>query len=153
MSQQQADDLLPVDCECATDCGEYVLVTAVEYGDAHREADYVLIFPGHPVRPGSRGPRIVTRNDRYEVVAEGWALTGDEIPADARARLAQLRSQDYFAVSCECVRCVQGPLAEGAQVQITLDEWDRLRGRRLIRTGHPTEGGSELERNDRFVAL
>jgi len=38
-------------------------------------------------------------------------------------------------------------------VQITLDEWDRLRERRLVTTRHATAGGSELERNERFVVV
>jgi hypothetical protein len=38
-------------------------------------------------------------------------------------------------------------------VQVTLDEWDRLRGQRLAKTGHATDGGSELEHNERFVVV
>jgi len=49
--------------------------------------------------------------------------------------------------------CEAGSLAEAAQVQITLDEWDRLRERRLVKTGHATDGSSESERNERFVVV
>ena len=147
-----AAELLHVDCECAAACGEQVLVTASEYAAAHEEADYVLIRPGHPVDAGSRGARAVIANDRYAVVAEGWALTDDEISPESRARLAELRSTELFAVSCGCADCEAGPYAGAAEVQVTLDEWERLRDARLVKAGHPAGGGSELERNERFVA-
>jgi hypothetical protein len=153
VSEPESAELLPVDCECAATCGEQVLVTATEYANAHQEADYVLIHPGHPVDPGSRGARVVSAGDRYAVVAEGWALTDDEVSADSRARLAELKSQSLFAVSCRCADCETGPFADAADVQITLDEWERLRDARLLKAGHPTGGGSELERNERFVAI
>jgi hypothetical protein len=38
-------------------------------------------------------------------------------------------------------------------VQVTLDGWERLRDARLVKPEHPTGGGSELERNERFVAI
>ena len=153
VSKPESEELLPVDCECAAACGEHVLVTATEYATAHQEADYVLICPGHPVDSGSRGARVVSASDRYAVVAEGWALTDDEISVESRARLAELKSQSLFAVSCQCVVCEAGPFADAAEVQITLDEWERLRDARLVKTGHPTGGGTDLERNERFVAV
>ena len=153
MSEPEAAELLPVDCECAADCGEEILVTAAEYAAAHREADYVLVRPGHPVEAGSRGSRVVSETDRYCVIAEGWALTDDEVSPEARARLAELRAQAFFTVSCECAQCEAGPYADAAQVQITLDEWDRVRDMRLVNTEHATDGGSELERNERFVVV
>ena len=146
-------ELLPVDCECAAACGEQVLVTALEYAAAHEKSDYVLIRPGHPVDAGSRGARVVTANDRFAVVAEGWALTDDEVSAESRARLAELRSTALFTVSCGCADCEAGPYADAAEVQVTLDEWERLRDARLVKAGHPASGGAELERNERFVAL
>jgi hypothetical protein len=149
----ESAELLPVDCECAAACGEQVLVTATEYWNAHKEADHVLIRPGHPVDPGSRGARVVSANDRYEVVAEGWALAADEASAESRARLAELKSQSLFAVSCRCADCETGPFADAAEVRVTLDEWERFRDARLIRAGHPPGGGTELERNERFVAV
>jgi hypothetical protein len=153
VSKSESGELLPVDCECAAACGEEVLVTAAEYATAHQEADYVLICPGHPVDPGSRGARVVSASDRYAVVAEGWALTDDEISAEGRARLAELKSQSLFAVSCQCADCETGPLGDAADVQITLDEWERLRDARMVKVGHPAGGGRELERNERFVAI
>lgn len=120
---------------------------------AHQEADYVLIRPGHPVDPGSRGAREVIASDRYAVIAEGWALTDDEVSAESRARLAELKSRSLFAVSCLCADCETGPFADAAEVQVTLDEWERLRDARLVKAGHPTGGGTELERNERFVAI
>jgi hypothetical protein len=153
VSEPESAELLPVDCECAADCGEDVLVTAAEYAAAHREADYVLVRPGHPVEAGSRGARVVSESDRYAVIAEGWALADDEVSPESRARLAELKAGSFFTISCECVSCEAGALADTAQVQVTLDEWDRLRDQRIVRTGHPTDGGSELERNDRFVAV
>jgi hypothetical protein len=152
VSEPESAELLPVDCECAAGCGEQVLVTANEYAAAHEEADYVLICPGHPVDAGSRGARVVIANDRYAVVAEGWALTDDEIPAESRARLAELRRTSLFAVSCGCADCEAGPYADAAEVEVTLEEWERLRNARLVKAGHPTGGGRELERNERFVA-
>ena len=148
-----SDDLLPVDCECAAACGEQVLVTTTEYAAAHEEADYVLIRPGHPVEPGSRGARVVTATDRYSVVAEGWALADEDISAEGRARLAELRSTALFTVTCGCADCEAGPFAGAADVQVTLEEWERLRDARLVQVGHPTGGGMELERNERFVAV
>jgi hypothetical protein len=68
-------------------------------------------------------------------------------------RTARSTAQSFFTVSCQCAQCEAGSLADAAQVQITLDEWDRLRDRRLVTTGHPTEGSSELERNERFVVV
>jgi hypothetical protein len=158
VSEPESAELLSVGCECAADCGEDVLVTAAEYDAAHREADYVLIRPGHPVKAGSRGSRVVRETDRYSVIAEGWALTEDEVSPRERARLAELRAQSFFTVSCECAQCEAGSLADAAQVQITLDEWDRLRDRRLVdrrlvKTGHAPDGSSELERNERFVVV
>ena len=153
MSEPESAELLRVNCECAAHCGEDVLVTAAEYADAHREADYVLVRPGHPVEAGSRGSRVVSESDRYAVIAEGWALTDDEVSPASRARLAELKARSFFTVSCECAQCEAGPLADAAQVQITLDEWDRLRDRRLVMTGHATDGSSELERNERFVVV
>jgi hypothetical protein len=153
VSNPESGELLTVDCECAAACGEQVVVTATEYATAHEEADYVLIRPGHPVEPGSRGARVVRASDRYAVVAEGWALTEDEVSAESRARLAELKSQSLFAVNCRCVDCETGPFADAAEVQITLDEWERLRDARLVKAEHPTGGGSELERNERFVAI
>jgi hypothetical protein len=91
--------------------------------------------------------------DRYSVIAEGWALTDDEVSLGDRARLAELRARSFFTVSCQCAQCEAGSLADAAQVQITLDEWDRLRERRLVTTRHATAGGSELERNERFVVV
>ena len=38
-------------------------------------------------------------------------------------------------------------------VQLTLEEWDRLKGRRLVKTGHAIDGGRVLEQNDRFVVV
>lgn len=153
MSESESNELLRVDCECAADCGEDVLVTAAEYADAHRETDHVLVRPGHPVQAGSRGARVVTETDRYAVIAEGWALTEDEVSPASRARLAELRARSLFSVSCACEQCEAGPLADAAEVQVTLDEWDRLRGNRLIKIGHATGNGTELERNDRFVVV
>ena len=153
MSEPESADLLSVGCECAANCGEDVLVTAAEYAAAHREADYVLVRPRHPVKAGSRGSRVVGETDRYSVIAEGWALTDDEISPRDRARLAELKAQAFFTVSCQCAPCEAGSLADAAQVQITLDEWDRLRDRRLVMTGHATDGSSELERNERFVVV
>jgi hypothetical protein len=95
----------------------------------------------------------VGETDRYSVIAEGWALTDDEVSPRDRARLAELKAQAFFTVSCQCAPCEAGSLADAAQVQITLDEWDRLRDRRLIKTGHATDGSSELERNERFVVV
>lgn len=153
MSEPESAELLPVDCECAAACGEQVLVTPSEYAAAHEEADYVLIRPGHPVDPGSRGARVVIANERYAVVAEGWALTDDEMSAESRARLAELERTSLFAITCACADCEAGPFADAAEVEITLDEWKRLRDARLVKAGHPTGGGKELERNERFVAL
>ena len=153
MSKPESEELLPVDCECAAACGEQVLVTATEYAAAHEESDYVLIRPGHPVEPGSRGARVVSASDRYAVVAEGWALTDDEISTDSRARLTEIKSRSLFAVSCQCVDCESGPFADAADVQVTLDEWEHLRDARLVKAEHPTGGASELERNERFVAV
>lgn len=153
MSKPESAELLPVDCECAAGCGEQVLVTATEYAAAHEEADYVLIRPGHPVDAGSRGARVVSASDRYAVVAEGWALTDDEVSAESRARLAELKSQSLFAVGCRCAACETGPFADAAEVQVTLDEWERFRDARLVKAGHATGGRSELERNERFVAV
>lgn len=87
------------------------------------------------------------------MIAEGWALTDDEVSPRERARLAELRAQSFFTVSCECAQCEGGPLADAVQVEITLDEWDRLRDRRLVKTGHAPDGSSELERNERFVVV
>ena len=87
------------------------------------------------------------------MIAEGWALTADEVSPRERARLAAFRARSFFTVSCQCAQCEAGSLAEAAQVQITLDEWDRLSDRRLVKTGHSTDGGSELERNERFVVV
>jgi hypothetical protein len=95
----------------------------------------------------------VRETDRYSVIAEGWALTEDEVSPRERARLAELRAQSFFTVSCECAHCEAGSLADAAQVQITLDEWDRLRDRRLVKIGHALDGSSELERNERFVVV
>lgn len=153
MSEPESAELLRVECECAADCGEDVLVTADEYAAAHREADYVLVLPGHPVEAGSRAPRVVSETDRYAVIAEGWALTDDEISPASRARLVELKARSLFSVSCGCAQCEAGPLADAAQVQVTLDEWDRLRGKRLIKAGHATDSGSELEQNERFVVV
>jgi len=153
VSEPESAELLSVDCECAADCGEEVLVTSTEYVAAHREADYVLVRPGHPVEPGSRGSRVVAETDRYSVIAEGWALTDGEVSPRNRARLAELRAKSLFTVSCQCAHCEAGSLADAAQVQITLDEWDRVGDRRLVKTGHGTEGSSELERNERFVVV
>lgn len=152
MSEPGSPELLPAECECAAACGEQILVTANEYAAAHEEADYVLILPGHPVDPGSRGARVVIANDRYAVVAEGWNLTEDEISSESRARLAELRSTSLFTVRCGCADCEAGLLADAAEVQVTLEEWERLRNARLVKAGHPTGGASELERNARFVA-
>lgn len=146
-------ELLPVDCECAAACGEQILVTASEYAAAHEEADYVLVRPGHPVDPGSRGARVVIANERYEVVSEGWGLTEKEITSEGRARLADLRHTSLFAISCGCADCEAGPIAEAGEVQVTLEEWERLRDARLVKVGHPAGGGRELERNERFVAV
>jgi hypothetical protein len=153
VSEPECAELLPVDCECAAACGEQVLVTATEYATAHQEADYVLIRPGHPVDAGSRGARVVSASERYAVVAEGWALTDDEVSAESRARLAELKSESLFAVSCRCPDCETGPFADAADVKVTIDEWERLRDARLVKAGHPTGGGSELERNERFIAV
>jgi hypothetical protein len=38
-------------------------------------------------------------------------------------------------------------------VLITLGEWDRVRDMRLVKTGHATDGRSELERNELFVVV
>jgi hypothetical protein len=153
VSEPESAELLRVDCECAANCGEDVLVTAAEYAAAHREADYVLVRPGHPAEPGSRGSRVVSETDRYAVIAEGWALTDDQVSSASRARLAELKAQSLFTVSCGCAQCEAGTLADAAQVQVTLDEWDRLKDKRLVKTGHATDGGSELERNERFVVV
>lgn len=153
MSESGSAELLPVDCECAADCGEDVLVTIDEYEAAHEQADYVLVRPGHPVKAGSRGSRVVTETDRYAVVAEGWALMDDEISSAERERLAELRTASLFTVYCACARCEEGPLTDAAQVEVTLDEWDRLRNKRLIKSGHPTDGARTLEQNDRFVCV
>ena len=153
MSEPESAELLRVNCECAAHCGEDVLVTAAEYAAAHREADYVLVRPGHPVEAGSRGSRVVSESDRYAVIAEGWALTDDEVSPASRARLAELKARSFFTVSCGCAHCEAGTLADAAQVQVTLDEWDRLRGQRLVKTGHATDGGTELEHNERFVVV
>jgi hypothetical protein len=153
VSEPESTELVRVDCECATDCGEDVLVTIEEYAAAHQEADYVLVRPGHPVDAGSRGSQVVTETDRYAVIAEGWALTENEVPPAGRERLAELRATSLFTVSCGCVRCEAGPLADAAQVQVTLEEWDRLKSRRLVKTGHAIDGGSVLEQNDRFVVV
>lgn len=152
VSEPESAELLPAECECAAGCGEQILVTADEYAAAHEEADYVLIRPGHPVDAGSRGARVVVANGRYAVVAEGWNLTEDEITPESRARLAELKSTSLFVVSCGCVDCEGGPLADAAEVQVTLEEWERLRDARLVKAGHPTGGVPELERNERFVA-
>lgn len=96
MSEPESAELLSVGCECAANCGEDVLVTAAEYAAAHREADYVLVRPGHPVVAGSRGSRVVGKTDRYSVIAEGWALTDDEISPRERARLAALKAQSFL---------------------------------------------------------
>jgi hypothetical protein len=146
-------ELLPVECECAANCGEEVLVTIDEYGAAHEQSDYVLVRPGHPVNAGSRGSRVVTENDRYAVVAEGWALTDDDISPAERERLAELRATSLFTVYCECAQCEAGRLADAAEVKVTLDEWDRLKNKRLIKSGHPTDGGTILAQNDRFVVV
>jgi hypothetical protein len=95
----------------------------------------------------------VDETDRYCVIAEGWALTDDEVSPEARARLAGLRAQSFFTVSCECAQCEAGSYADAAQLQITLEEWDRLRDMRLVKTGHATDCAGELERNERFVVL
>jgi hypothetical protein len=149
----ESAELLPVDCECAAACGEQILVTALEYAAAHEESDYVLIRPGHPVDAGSRGARIVIASDRFAVVAEGWALTDDEMSPESRARLAELKRTSLFTVSCGCADCEAGPYADAAEVQITLDEWERLRDARLVKAGHSAGEGTELERNERFVAV
>jgi len=96
VSEPESAELLSVGCECAANCGEDVLVTAAEYADAHREADYVLVRPGHPVKAGSRGSRVVGETDRYSVIAEGWALTDDEVSPRNRARLAELKAQSFL---------------------------------------------------------
>jgi hypothetical protein len=153
VSKPEFAELLPVDCECAAGCGEQVLVTATEYATAHREADYILIRPGHPVDAGAGGARIVSESDRYAVVAEGWNLADDEISAESRARLAELKAQSLFTVRCVCADCEQGSFADAADLQVTLDEWERVADARLVKPGHPTGGGSELERNERFVAI
>jgi hypothetical protein len=72
---------------------------------------------------------------------------------EARARLAELRAESFFTVSCECAQCAAGPYADAAQVEITLDEWDRVKDLRVVKTEHATDGGSELERNERFVVV
>lgn len=153
MTEPQAAELVPVECECAADCGEQVLVTIDEYAAAHEQADYVLIRPGHPVEPGSQGPRVVTETPRYAVIAEGWALTEDEIPPASSARLAKLRATAPFRITCACVRCEAGSLADAAEVEITLDEWERFRRQRVVKAGHPTEGGAVIEQSTRFVVL
>jgi hypothetical protein len=150
--EREFAELLPVDCECAAACGEQVLVTASEYAAAHEEADYVLIRPGHPVDPGSRGARVVIANERYAVVAEGWGLTDDEVSPESRERLAELKKTSLFGIYCGCADCEAGPLVDAAEVQITLEEWERLRDARLVKVGHPTGGARELESNERFVA-
>jgi hypothetical protein len=43
-------------------------------------------------------------------------------------------------------------LDDAAEVQVALEEWERLRDARLITSGHSTVGAFELERNERFVA-
>jgi hypothetical protein len=153
VSKPESAELLPVECECAANCGEEILITVAEYAAAHREADYVLVRPGHPVEAGSHGSRIVAETDRYCVIAEGWALTDDEVLPESRARLAELRAESFFTVSCECAQCEAGPYADAAQVEITLDEWDRVKDLRVVKTEHATDGGSELERNERFVVV
>jgi hypothetical protein len=153
VSKPESAEFLPADCECAAGCGEPVLVTASEYAAAHEKADYVLIRPGHPITPGSRGARVLISTERYAVVAEGWARRDDEVSAESRARLAELRSHSLFTISCRCADCEEGPFADAAEVQLTLDEWERLRDARLIHAGHPTGGGTELVRNERFVAI
>ena len=152
MSEPGTPELLPAECECAAACGEEILVTADEYTAAHDQADYVLIRPGHPVAPGSRGARVVIANDRYAVVAEGWNVTEDEISPESRARLAELRSTSLFTVSCGCADCEAVPRADAADVQVTLEEWERFRDARLVKAGHSTGAERVLERNERFVA-
>jgi hypothetical protein len=153
VSESGSAELVPVDCECAADCGENVLVTIDEYEAAHKQADYVLVRLGHPVKAGSRGSRVVTETDRYAVVAEGWALTDDEIAPSQPERLAELRATSLLTVYCECAQCDDGPLIDAAQVEVTLDEWDRLGNKRLIKSGHPTDGATILAQNDRFVLV
>jgi hypothetical protein len=109
VSDPESAELLPVGCECSANCGEEIWVTAAEYAAAHREADYVLVRPGHPVDAGSRGSCVVGKTDRYSVIAEGWALTDDEVSPQARARLAALKTESFFTVSCECAQCEAGP--------------------------------------------
>lgn len=52
VSEPESAELLSVGCECAANCGDDVMVTAAEYAAAHREADYVLVRPAIPSRPG-----------------------------------------------------------------------------------------------------
>ena len=146
-------ELLPVACECADDCGEFVEVTVDEYAAAHREADHVLVVPGHPVKAGAAGAEIIAANDRFAVVSEGWSRDVDTTP-EARARLAELARQARFTISCECDRC-EGS-REPAEIEITLAEWEALPApstRRLVADGHPTGGRRELLRTERFVAV
>jgi len=75
------------------------------------------------------------------VIAEGWALTDDEVSPASRTRLAELKARSLFSVSCGCAQCEAGPLA------------GILRGKRLIKAGHATDRGSELEQNERFVVV
>ena len=152
MPEREFAELLPVDCECAAVCGEQVLVSASEYAAAHEKADYVLIRPGHPVDPGSRGARVVIANERYAVVAEGWGLTDDEVSPKRRERLSELKKTSLFAISCGCADCEAGPLEDAADVQVTLEEWELFCDGRFVKVGHPTGGARELERNERFVA-
>jgi hypothetical protein len=46
----------------------------------------------------------------------------------------------------------RGPLVDAAEVQVTLEEWERLRDARLVKAGHSTGAERVLERNERFVA-
>jgi hypothetical protein len=153
VSKSDSAELLPVDCECAANCGEHVLVTIDEYAAAHEQPDYLLVRRGHPINAGPRGSRVVTETDRYAVVAEGWALTDEEVSPAERERLTRLRATSRFTVYCACAHCEAGPLADSGQLEVTLDEWDRLRDKRLIRSGHPTDDATILEQNDRFVVV
>ena len=140
-------------CECADDCGEYVEVTADEYASAHREEDHVLVVPGHSVAAGSAGAVVVAANDRFAIVSEGWSRDLVATPQE-RARLAELQAQARFTINCECDRCERSN--DWVDVEITLDEWNALplpSKRRVIAIGHPTPGGPELLRNERFVAV
>ncbi len=68
---------------------------------------------------------------------------------DPDEKLGRIRATERFKVYCVCVDedCE-------AEVELTLDEWDAIRGRRgayQIAPGHPVaEGEQILERNDRF---